>query len=239
MLVIGDDDPTSKVPADQPTTNAPTTVAQVTEESLQLSDRRVREAAARRIGFVGLPPVEARPSTPERGILALAIRWCTTSPGFDGLSVFADGRLIWAVSGRMVEQHLTPEGVELMRSELLDSGLFDPRQRRRMQDRKYYGHSRSATNMGRSSGLLLTIPALRFSPIRGPGCPRARGQTARSRPSYHPSTRSSSRSGRRESSRTRAILWPRYRQPFRSSSTPTTGSARGPARHVLHRLDDR
>jgi hypothetical protein len=121
VLVVGDDQ-TTKVPADQP---APTSVAQVTEESLQLWDPRVRESAALRIGFVGVPPVGARSSTPERGNLVLEIGPCTAHYFFDGLSVFADGRLIWAVSGRVLEQRLTPEGVELMRSELLGSGLLD------------------------------------------------------------------------------------------------------------------
>src|SRR5688572_27554841 len=55
MVATRTDDPTGEVPADQPATTAPSSVAQVTEESLQLSDRRVREAAALRIGFVGLP----------------------------------------------------------------------------------------------------------------------------------------------------------------------------------------
>ena len=108
-----------------------------------MSDRRVRESAALRIGFVGLPPVAARPNTPERGNLVLAISQCSTGPWFDGLSVFTDGRLIWAMSGRVLEQRLTPEGVELMRSELLDSGLLDT-----LDDDdecgagEYYGHMR-------------------------------------------------------------------------------------------------
>ena len=124
MLVVGEHQ-TSKVPADQPATNAPTSVAQVTEESLQLSDRRVRESAALNIGFVGVPPVGARPSTPERGMLILEVGPCTAHYFFDGLSVLADGRLIWAVSGRVLEQRLTLEGIELMRSELVGSGLLD------------------------------------------------------------------------------------------------------------------
>jgi hypothetical protein len=129
MVVIGDDDPISEVPA-----------AQVTEESLQLSDRRVRESAALRIGFAGLPPVGARPSSPERGNLVLTISQCTTGPWFDGLTVLADGRLIWAVSGHVVEQRLTPEGVELMRSELLGSGLLDTHNDEDECEASYYGH---------------------------------------------------------------------------------------------------
>jgi hypothetical protein len=124
ILTVRNDDSTVEVPADPPTTNIPI-VAPSPAETVQLWDRRVRESEALRIGFVGLPPVEARPSTPERGVISLAISRCTTGAWFDGLSMFADGRLIWAVSGRMVEQRLTPEGVELMRSEVLDSGLLD------------------------------------------------------------------------------------------------------------------
>jgi hypothetical protein len=153
-LARGDDDPAGEVPADQPATNAPNTVAGVTEESLQLSDRRVRESAALRVGFVGLPPVGARPSTPEQEVLIYDIAPCSPSHGFEGLSVLADGRLIWAVSGRLVEQRLSPEGVELMRSELLGSGLFDGDDGNdECLDGKYSGHSEVTPNsMGSEFG---------------------------------------------------------------------------------------
>ena len=101
----------------------PVDAAPSSAEPLQLWDPRVLEAVRLGVGLVGLPPVGARASVPERGGLVLNFGPCETEPD-DGLSVFADGRLIWAVSGRFLEQRLTPEGVELMRSELLGSELL-------------------------------------------------------------------------------------------------------------------
>jgi hypothetical protein len=58
------------------------------------------------------------------------------APGSFGngwLYLFADGRLIWEQldpdpTGGWLEQRLTPEGVELVRSEIIATGLFDPNQ---------------------------------------------------------------------------------------------------------------
>jgi hypothetical protein len=96
-------------------------------------------------GFIGLPPVGAAPSAPERGELELSY-WVTSprQPGNPGWVyagsrawVYADGRLIWLREGAdtseaasrfssgFLEQRLTPEGVELMRSEIASTGLFD------------------------------------------------------------------------------------------------------------------
>lgn len=100
-------------------------------------------------GFVGLPPLGATPSTPESGELVL--RWvgrsATHAQARRGYSaapivrawVYADGRIIWSeessLSSRTIpeganeftsgylEQRLTPEGVELLRSAAAD--LFD------------------------------------------------------------------------------------------------------------------
>jgi hypothetical protein len=93
-------------------------------------------------GIVGLPPVGATPSTPEKGVLEMSI-WVhpvvlrPLVPGPDirpsGQSwVYADGRLIRLGGGRVngrhrrgfVEQRLTREGVELLRSEIVSTGLF-------------------------------------------------------------------------------------------------------------------
>jgi hypothetical protein len=98
-------------------------------------------------GFVSLPPVGATPSAPESGELVIQYRLDT-----DGLKrsnggrrwVYADGRLITADarpitlrkksatpdaltrwSSGLLEQRLTPEGVELLRSEILSTGLFE------------------------------------------------------------------------------------------------------------------
>jgi hypothetical protein len=97
-------------------------------------------------GFIGLPPVGATPSAPESGELVL--RWEGNSAShawpewrggdvrpYVGAWVYADGRMIWWRDNRQVpeganelttgylEQRLTPEGVELLRSEVV--GLLD------------------------------------------------------------------------------------------------------------------
>jgi hypothetical protein len=96
-------------------------------------------------GFIGLPPEGATPSAPESG--ELVVHW----EGFSGTIsprsivrtwVYADGRIIWdrrfhgfpdrpvrvpeganELNSAYLEQRLTPEGVELLRSEV--AGLFD------------------------------------------------------------------------------------------------------------------
>jgi hypothetical protein len=101
-------------------------------------------------GFLGLPPEGATPSAPEGGELVLQGKARSASvanslkePGgrYVGalvrLWVFADGRVIWdrlerrvsegakELESGLLEQRLTPEGVELVRSEFVASGLFD------------------------------------------------------------------------------------------------------------------
>ena len=89
------------------------------------------------VGFVGLAPRGATPSTPEHGELVVSLYGRSTIDG--GLFrawVYADGRIIWDKEGNfphgansvttgLLEQHLTPEGVEQMRSEIVSTGLFD------------------------------------------------------------------------------------------------------------------
>ena len=94
-------------------------------------------------GFIGLPPEGATPSTPESGEVEI-FYWGHGDPGDkpgDGPRimawVYADGRLIsWRtgsdlpeganpLSTGFLEQRLTPEGVELLRSEVTSTGLFD------------------------------------------------------------------------------------------------------------------
>jgi hypothetical protein len=88
-------------------------------------------------GFVGLPPVGATPSTPENGELVLSY-FGDGPEGSDGKRrswLYADGRLVWLqdgsfpdganpVSTGFLEQRLTPEGVELLRSEALSTGYW-------------------------------------------------------------------------------------------------------------------
>ena len=93
--------------------------------------------------LVTLPPVGATPSAPESGELVIQYR----DLGHVGTGwgwVYADGRLITADtrpvtlrshsdlpedatrwSSGLVEQRLTPEGVELLRSEVVSTGLFE------------------------------------------------------------------------------------------------------------------
>jgi hypothetical protein len=86
-------------------------------------------------GFVGVPPEGATPSAPESG--ELVVLWLGRSATNGALVrswVYADGRIIWSRSGSIpeganeltsgyLEQRLTPEGVELLRSAV--AGLFD------------------------------------------------------------------------------------------------------------------
>ena len=91
-----------------------------------------------RVGIVGLPPADAIPSAPSQGELVVGFGFGHTGgdPGRFGLHVYADGRLIWQKLGEgyadgdptptgLIEQRLTPEGVELIRSEVLSLGMFD------------------------------------------------------------------------------------------------------------------
>lgn len=88
-------------------------------------------------GFIGLPPQGATPSTPGSG--ELVVNFYGRSSTLGGLLsrvwVYADGRMIWHREGQVpkgankrtsgfLEQRLTPEGVEFLRSEVLATGLF-------------------------------------------------------------------------------------------------------------------
>jgi hypothetical protein len=69
---------------------------------------------------------EGAPSTPHTGELVASVADQTTGGGY---ALYADGRLIWSsgradASGGMVEQRLTPEGVERVRAEVLAAGEF-------------------------------------------------------------------------------------------------------------------
>lgn len=90
-------------------------------------------------GIVGLPPVGATPSTPKSGELVLGFTFGHTfgDPGRFHVSVYADGRLIservgdydrtdeYRNSTGLLERRLTPEGVELVRAEVISTGLVD------------------------------------------------------------------------------------------------------------------
>jgi hypothetical protein len=87
-----------------------------------------------RVGFIGLPPEGATPSTPESGEVVLT--YFGPNPGHDGKSrlwLYADGRLVWLWDGNhpkgandwstgFLEQRLTPEGVDLLVGEAVSIG---------------------------------------------------------------------------------------------------------------------
>jgi hypothetical protein len=95
--------------------------------------------------YVGLPPEGAAPSTPEQGELVLSFGGRVNMLGLDfhRMWLYADGRLIWksnlegGSAGRklrfgasepstaVIEQHLTPDGVVLLRSAAIAAGLHD------------------------------------------------------------------------------------------------------------------
>jgi hypothetical protein len=87
-------------------------------------------------GLTGIAPKGAEPSRPVHGELIVGFSFGHTEgdPGRYDVNVYADGRLIWRRLGDIsegtsttgwLEQRLTPEGVELMRAEVLATGLFD------------------------------------------------------------------------------------------------------------------
>jgi hypothetical protein len=92
-----------------------------------------------RVGFIGLPPEGATPSTPERGELVLEFHGGTPSSDLQtNMWMYADGRLIWrqfptnvpyGANGfwgtGLLERRLTPEGLDLVLSEVMSTGLFD------------------------------------------------------------------------------------------------------------------
>jgi hypothetical protein len=92
---------------------------------------------AEKVGFVGLPPVGTAPSEPAKGELVLHFYGGTTSGPRTEMWTYTDGRLIWRQEFAglpyganpqftgYLEQHLTPEGVEALRSEVLSTGLFE------------------------------------------------------------------------------------------------------------------
>jgi hypothetical protein len=98
--------------------------------------------------FIPLPPKGAAPSAPVEGVLLLSLQACSgpsSLPWSGNLALYADGRLLWHTNDdpfegdqfdgngprpktAWLEQRLTPEGTELLRSELVSSGLLGPGQ---------------------------------------------------------------------------------------------------------------
>ena len=87
------------------------------------------------VGLLNFPPRGATPSTPVQGELVVGFVFGHTSgdPGRFDLHVYADGRVIWerlgivGVNGAptgLIEQRLTPEGIDLVLDEVLSTGFF-------------------------------------------------------------------------------------------------------------------
>jgi hypothetical protein len=87
-------------------------------------------------GFVGLPPMEATPSAPQSGKLVLSFGGRSLTGAKIEVFVFADGRVIRQQEGGapgganeltsgFLEQRLAPDGVDLLLSEVVATGLFD------------------------------------------------------------------------------------------------------------------
>ena len=101
-------------------------------------------------GLLGLPPEGAAPSVPEHGELVLGMWFGHTAGDFGrfSLHVYTDGRLIWQRLGLpgvsngstgLIEQRLTPEGVDLVLAEALSTGLFDRERELVGADGLFYG----------------------------------------------------------------------------------------------------
>jgi hypothetical protein len=102
-------------------------------------------------GIVGLAPVGATPSTPKSGELVLDFTFGHTfgDPGRFQVLLYADGRLIserfGGPSGEgyatgLLERRLTPEGVELVRAEVISTGLVDHDLHLTSGEGLYFGH---------------------------------------------------------------------------------------------------
>lgn len=90
-------------------------------------------------GIIGLAPVGATPSVPEKGELVLEFIFGRTGgdPGRFSVTVYADGRMISERVGDysrtdehrestgLLERRLTPEGVELVKAAVISTGLVD------------------------------------------------------------------------------------------------------------------
>jgi len=93
------------------------------------------------VPFTGLPPNGAAPSNPETGELVFSFYGRVRAIGLDlhRMSVYSDGRLIWKrnldstsdlrvfdglePTTAVIEQRLTPAGVELLRAMVMSGGL--------------------------------------------------------------------------------------------------------------------
>jgi hypothetical protein len=111
------------------------------------ADRPEPSPTTGRVGFVGLPPEGAHPSAPPTAGLVISLNGYAPNGVATDLYVYADGTMIWQqwsfagpparpepvgvpeganqFATGYLEQRLTPGGVELLRSRILSTGLFE------------------------------------------------------------------------------------------------------------------
>lgn len=107
-------------------------------------------------GIIGLAPVGATPSTPEKGELVFSFGFGHTlgDHGRFRVYLYADGRMITERLGDhthadqystdystgLLERRLTPEGVQLVRAEVISTGLVEHDLHLQSGQGLYYGH---------------------------------------------------------------------------------------------------
>jgi hypothetical protein len=110
---------------------APADEGQAPAQTPIVTGPTVAADGADRVGLVGLAPEGAKSSLPTKGelVLSFGFRHTMGDPGRFTVSVYADGRVIWQRLSNpargLLERRLTTEGVELVRAEVLATGLLD------------------------------------------------------------------------------------------------------------------
>ena len=108
------------------------------------------------VGIIGLAPVGSTPSTPEKGELVFSFGFGHTfgDHGRFRINVYADGRMITSRLGDhtqadeysiddatgLLERRLSPEGVALVRAEVVSTGLVEHDLFLQGGEGLYYGH---------------------------------------------------------------------------------------------------
>jgi hypothetical protein len=143
------------------------------QSELRPANRRIEPTPSQRVGFVGLPPQGAHASTPPSGEMVLSLN----GSGVD-LYVYADGTMIWQkwssssvevgvpeganrFTTGYLEQRLTTEGVELLRSRILATGLFEHDLDLRLRSHHHRSHHRELTIGVRKGDRVVLVSAFK------------------------------------------------------------------------------